>query len=719
MFANETDNTRDLLHSRIRLNDGLMFRPDRTGDRVWYQIEDTAQQRFFCIGLPEYTFVSLLDGDTSPAEAISLTARALGPDALTEEQAVSILLWLQESGLASGVDGNATSGSAARDRSLKKQMERLNPFWMKIPLANPDRVVGHLTTVFRWFFSWPAACLVTLLCATALLILSGQWEEFGRSSRSILSKDNWLWLMGVWLILKLIHESAHAIACRRLGAAVPETGVILILLAPLAYVDVTSSLKFRSKWQRIQIAAAGMYTEITLGSLALILWSFTSAELPRHLLHNVVIMASVTTILFNANPLMRFDGYYILSDLLEIPNLYSRGTQAVKRLARKVLTGRAPAVQQSDSGLTGWLITAYGLAALVWRVLVCVSLLIAASVLFHGLGVILTAVGILLWVGRPLLQGLRSARRMLRVQAAEFLRASAIATALLLLAGGLLFLLPWPTSRVAPGFVEYRDLAVVRAAGPGFIRDIHVIDGQYVEAGDILLEVENRELAVEVGDLQAAIRQSRLRYDRSLREHDAATAQVEDEDRAALENRLADKQKQLNALTVHAPVSGIVMARSLRWRPDTYVQEGDELIAVGPDAELEFHASVAETDADQLQPDDPVRIRLRGLSVNARIRTIAPRASRIPAHESLIATNGGPLPVRTRSEQDDGSDFELITPRITVECRFEDPAPKRLSSGFEGSAALSSLEATRLGPMLYRVASRFVRTQLENGSRRQ
>jgi putative peptide zinc metalloprotease protein len=719
MFANQSDTTRDLLHSRIRLSDGLFFRPERSGDRVWYQIEHTGEQRFFRIGLAEYTFVSLLDGDTSPAEAISLTARALGPDALTEEQAVSILTWLQDNSLATGVDRSPASGSGARDRSLKKQMERLNPFWMKIPLANPDRFVGHLTRVFRWFFSWPAACLVTFLCLTSLLIVSGKWSEFGHSSRAILAKDNWLWLTGIWLALKLIHESAHAIACRRLGAAVPETGVILILLAPLAYVDVTSSLRFRSKWQRIQIAAAGMYTEITLAALALILWSFTTAELPRHLLHSVIIMASITTIIFNANPLMRFDGYYILSDLLEIPNLYSRGNEAVKRLARRVLTGRADVVQ-TDTGLSGWFITAYGLAALAWRILVCVGLLIAASVLFHGLGIILTGIGILLWVLRPLLRGLRSAYRMLQLRPSEFFRASLISTAILLVSSSMLLLLPWPTSRVAPGFIEYRDLAVVRAAGPGFIRTIHVFDGQSVETDDILLEVENEELEVEVGDLLAAISQSRLRSNQSLREHDAAAAQVEVENRVSLEKRLAEKQIQLSALTVRAPASGKVMARSLRWLSDTYVHEGDELLTIGPDAQLEFHASIAEADADLLKPDDPVQIRLRGTSLFGHVRVIAPRASRIPLHDSLIAANGGPLAVRAETDDDsDGTEYELIKPRINVQCSFDQRQADSLRSGFEGTVALSSLEATRLGPMLYRTASEFVRTQLENSTRRQ
>ncbi len=309
---------------------------------------------------------------------------------------------------------------------------------------------------------------------------------------------------------------------------------------------------------------------------------------------------------------------------------------------------------------------------------------------------------------------------MLQLRPSEFFRASLVSTVLLLVSGSLLFLVPWPTSRVAPGFIEYRDLAVVRAAGPGFIRKIHVVDGQSVEKDDVLLEVENEDLQVEVGDLTAAIRQSRLRSNRSLREHDPAAAQVEAENRVSLEKRLAEKQIQLTELTVRTPVSGKVTARSLRWVSDTFVNEGDELLTIGPDDQLEFHASVAEADADLLEPDDPVHIRLRGTSVTGHVRVIAPRASQVPLHESLIAANGGPLTVRAETDENsDRTEFELIKPRINVQCRFDQQQARLLNSGFEGTAAFSSLEAMRLGPMLYQVASEFVRTQIENSTRQQ
>ena len=185
---------------------------------------------------------------------------------------------------------------------------------------HPDRWLSKLSPHTNWLFSAPMTALGMLLITAGMIVAIVRWNELVDSSQLVFARNNWL-LMGVaWLVLKVAHELAHALACKRQGGEVREAGLVFVLFAPAAYVNVTSAWRFPCKWQRVHVAAAGMYVELVLAALAVMAWNHVDSIVLRHLLFNIILMASFTTLVFNANPLMRFDGYYILSDLLEIPN---------------------------------------------------------------------------------------------------------------------------------------------------------------------------------------------------------------------------------------------------------------------------------------------------------------------------------------------------------------------------------------------------------------
>lgn len=716
--------TRDALQTRLRLQGSLVFRPERSRAGTWYHIECREQRRFFRIGRAEYTFISLLDGETTLAEAISLTARESPHEAFTEDQALVILVWLLENGLATVIDvaqSNAQSRSALFERRQeRKTLERLNPLWLKIPLANPDRLVTSLTKMFSWIHSVPAMLLAGAIAIAALLTLPAAWSELTQSARKILARDNWLWLSLTWLFLKCVHEASHAIACKRFGGTIPETGVIFVLLAPVAYVDVTSSLRFQSKWQRIQIAAAGMYVELLIAACALLLWQQIDAELPRYLLYNMIVMAGFTTLIFNANPLMRFDGYFILSDLLELPNLASRGSESIKRLVRRVLFGVSTTGVQESSYRSRFIAT-YGFLALLWRVVVSIGLLITASTLFHGLGLSLAILGLLVWCHKTLVKWLRDMTGLLSRSPARCVRALMILIASAALLAGVLSA-PWPATRTAPGLVEYRDLAVVRAGSPGFVTAVHVHDGQEVQSGDLLLELQNPELAAEVGDLQSAVRQSELKYHRLLKEQKTADAQVESGNKVALEKRLFERQRQFNSLIVTAPQAGRVMSRLLPSLLGTFAEQGDELLAIGDDTRKEFLASVAQSDVSDLLTTAGVTIRLQGIGrMTGHVRQVIPRASQEPLHMALTAMAGGPLPVRPislkhREQMQQQSEFELLEPRVNVLVALDDSSSVSMTAGTTGRLTIPGNAYPSLGVGLYRSAQQWLEHQIANTS---
>lgn len=718
MLTRQDSSTRELLQSRLRLREDVFFWPQNYGDKTWYHIESRANGRFFRVGLSEYTFISLLDGETSLGEAISLTARVLGPDAFDEEQASVLVLWLIDSGLATSGNASSQTAQVEQKKQVAKLAEKLNPFWLKLPIANPDRLIERLLPAFGWLQAWPAMVVSVLLWVAAGTCLAGNWSEFMASSRSILAPSNWLSLTAVWLALKIVHETSHALACRRLGGSVRETGLIFILLAPVAYVDVTASLRFRSKWQRIQVAAAGMWIELTISTLAVFAWSVVEAPVLRHVLFNAIFMASFTTLVFNANPLMKFDGYYILSDLLELPNLAASGTQAVRELTRRWLLG-LPNAASRETGGRARIIAAYGLAASVWRVMVCCGLVIASSVLFQGLGLVLAALGCVLWVGRPLMQTAAASLRLRNANPRQFARASLRCGIAAVTAIGLLSFAPWPFPRTAPGFVEYRELAVVRAESPGFLREILVQDGATVEAGDVLITLENRELETDVGDLTAALEQSEVRHDRLVGEQKTGAAQIEDENYAAIVKRLAEKRRQLDSLTIRAPSAGRVMSRTLKWKLGTYATEGAELLSIGDEQQKEFRASLSQTDADALAGEQVVSLRLPSVGrMSANLRRINPRASHTPPHAALTSVAGGSIPVReiAAERQRDGVKFEFVEARLTADFQLEAASALTLPAGTTGQVTLSEQAYSSLGVGLYRTLHREIDRQIKQAS---
>ena len=708
------ETTRELMQTQLQLRDELFLRPESCRESSGFCIEHPSAGQFFQVGADEYALLSLLDGETTLGEAVSLTSRRLGPNALDEHQAVRLAEWLIESDLVEPVRGRLSSHRGFDSNQTAPGWQRWNPFWLRIPFGNPDRIVRSVLPVLGWIHS-PAFLLVSIiLWLVALGTLAGHWAAFVSSSRAVLAPGNWLSLGMAWVILKTLHEFSHGLACRRYGCEVKQTGLVLVLFAPLAFVDVTSSLRLRSKWQRIHIAAAGMIMELTVASIAVLVWSHMDEPVVRHLLHNVVLMASVSTLLFNINPLMRFDGYYILSDLLGIPNLYSRGSEFVMRLARRVFFG-LPAHGVRERGGRAGCIRVYGLLAFAWRIVVCIGLAIAASALLDGLGILLAFAGLGLWIGRPAVHVLKELDAFRQSEPARLIRAGLSCSVVTGLAIVILVATPWPAGRTAPGFVELEEYSVVRAAAPGFVRRVCVASGQEVAEGAVLLELENPELQTELATLKIEVAQSEKRHEQHLKNGDTVAAQIETENRLALRKRLARKQEQVDSLQIRAPQKGRIVRRQLDWLVGTYAEEGQELLIVGDESRKEFRASLSQPDADSLHGhQQPLRVRLPGRApIAATLQRIEPRATKRPLDESLTVRAGGRLPVHAvDTDEKDGPRFELVEPRFVAEFTLPESVARSLDTGARGEVTLVTQKYDSLGEGLYRVSADWIERRI-------
>jgi putative peptide zinc metalloprotease protein len=701
--------TRELTTCRLKLSDELIFVPQEHAGSTFYHIEAPSKGRFYRVGYPEYVFLSLLDGRTTMAQAVTLSVRALGAEALSQPKALEVALWLLEQGLAQVVDDPQSAFRTTEGPTKQSGLQRLNPFWIKLPLLRPDRMLQAILPLTSWLFSPFMTVLGLLVISLGLVVIATCWGEFVASSQLIFSPHNWLLMALVWGVLKLVHETAHGLVCKRYGGEVREAGIILILLAPAAFVDVTSCWRFPSKWQRIHVAVAGMFCELVLAALAAIVWTQVDSTILRHLLFNTIVMASFSTLVFNANPLMRFDGYYILADFLEIPNLASEGMRFVRRLGARLFFGQVP-VSRDLLGSRGWIVRVYGIAAWLWRLFVCASLLAAASVLFKGAGLALGAFGAASWFGKPLVHTARELLRQSREVPLRVLRAAVVTATL---AGALyvvLVLLPWPAPVTAPVVVEYTDQSIVRSRCDGFVAKIHVHNGMHVQPGDILLDLKNDELETEFLELQSSISQADVTHRTALHEHEASQAQVALRNRQAMVERLAEIEERRAGLRVYAPVAGRVVARDLHNALGTYVEEGAELLTVADEGHKELLVSIGHAQINDIAPlvGQVVSFRMGDFQLyEGTLTQLEPRASRQLPHPALSATVGGDLPVVQSDAESDQTGARLVDPQFPGVIALPPETSQQLACGNRGYAILG-LSQERIGQHLWTRFSRWL-----------
>lgn len=708
--------TVDLTRTRIRLKSNVVVRPQVYQGNTYYHIEVAADSRYYRIGHTEYVFVSLLDGQTTFNEALALTARSEGANAFLQDQALQLYSWLLENDIAVFAD-DALSGHAPGETksAIERMLPKMNPFWIRIPFGDPNRLIRLLSSVSGWIFSPFATAFGLLLIMAAIIHVLTHRQLFAEASVNVFAADNWLWLLFAWVGLKFLHELGHGLVCHRYGGKVRETGIILAFFAPLAYVDVTSSWGFPSRWQRIHTAVAGMYVELLLASTAVFIWPYVRSEHASHLLYNIIVMASFSTLLFNANPLMKFDGYYILSDLLQIPNLQQRSSEATQQLVQQLLFGLNESSPQT-AGSQLPILRTFGIASFLWRIFICCGMTIAASVLFHGAGIMLSVAGVAAWFAVPIWKTSQKWIQVSRSSPARAFRATIATTVAVALVCGVFFL-PVPFQTKADGTVALHDGCMVRSKVDGFIESIHVADGEFVNVGDLLLTLRNADVETKWADLQIQIRQESIRRQTAMQDHDAGLVAIAEGNLKSLHSRLQDTQDQFEALQVFATASGRVMMRQADQRLETFVHEGDELLIVDSHQPRELHVLIAQEDLNAVngRVNDEVQVRLgTRQTISGRLNRVIPRASHRLTEPALAATNGGPLAVR-QADTDDPEELRLTEPHFKA--IVELPADRvDLPVGERGYVSVGRQDET-LGKFLYRAAQDWFEKQLEQAAR--
>ena len=709
---------RELELLRPRLREGLSFTVQEQGpDRVCV-IEDPSSSQFFRVGFDEYHFFRSLDGTQTVASIIARLARDRSGETFTEQEALQMLRWLKDNHLLAVESDRVTGKGEESQRMWAGATKWLNPLILRIPLGRPDRFFGVLANVLRPLLGWFGLIVWIVVIIAGASRIGMEWGRFSRGFTGIIARDNWLWLGLVWAVLKVLHECGHGVFCRHFGARVREVGVIFILFVPMGYVDATASLGLASRWQRIAVACAGMYVEFFIAAIAAIAWASVPDGPAATVLHNAVVMGTMVTFLFNANPLMRFDGYFILSDLLGISNLSLRARTWFTQAASWLLTGARKLRPERPASREEWIIASYSVAAWVWQNIAFAGMMLAASVMFRGGGLLFTIVAGLVWVSVPVAKFAEQLRGLMRRGMGGFatvlLRFGVLAALV-----GFAFLLPYHKTVIARGVVEFGDTRIVRAECPGFVERIHVRNGDVVAKGALLIELRNEEVASVLAKVRSELEAQELRARVAYTRRDVAEYQAELAKADGLRKTLKEDASYLETLKIRAPIAGRVSSRLLEQQPGAYFQRGDEIVTLGETDGREVKLAVGQDLGPHfkaaLNRAVSVRIEGRGETFPALLERLDGNASRALPHPALTALAGGPLPVQRVQDPEEGTQqrgrerYELSEPHFGATVRMNSETASMLADGELARVKFQSPEKVTLWGELRGAIARWMR----------
>jgi putative peptide zinc metalloprotease protein len=652
---------------RWRLRPDLVWSTIHLGGCLTHVARDPVSGRFFHFDPRERSILNLLDGRRPPADVLH-TARSLRPDeVLATDSLLGFVAEARRNGLV------LLEGGAVQRKPLKRPTASRSLSSFKIPLFNPAAAVTWLKPLSRMFFSRAALQLWLSLVVSSVVLLVTRFDDAGArlpAAQAWATPSMLAVILVVLGLCKVVHELAHATAAIRYGAPVEECGVMLFYLLPCFYCDVSNAWLLPSPRQRILISAAGMLAELGLAAMATWMWWFSWPGPVQSICLTVMVTCSVNTLLLNGNPLMRFDGYFVLVDLLGLPNLADRARTWWTKTWERVVYGLPGHVDLTGQGIV---LALYGAASFVYRWLVLAGIIWAVHRLFDANGAeavsstfaVVVIAGAAVAMGRAAIRPLtdRSTRRLLP-------RRRAFTGALVLMGLALACLLaPLPRSIEAPFLVEPVDADPVYVQTTGQLVSIVPV-GTHVRTGDEIARLENLETLKKAQELesQRAAVERRLESARLRRTtNPEASREIPTliESLAALDSRLTLARQDVQKLRVIAPCDGVVLSppnipgvargkhEPRQWQGDPFdvanlgctLTPGTHLASIDRSTGRRAVAYVSQRRIDRVVVGQAVRLALEGSAANPLtgvVEELSPAPVEVLPRE-LVATHRLPL----------------------------------------------------------------------------
>ena len=669
------------------------------GAPTW-TLHDPTSQRFFRMGWPELEMLSRWHLGDSVAVAEAVAGATTIPSRPEEVEALARFLWSQ--GLLQG------EGPVALER-LRQLAKASRPHWLlwllktylffRVSLVRPDWFLSATLPLVGLLYTRAFLVLTLLAGLTGGYLVARQWDAFLATFPHFFSLEG-LALSGAALTgAKVLHELAHAYTARRFGCRVPSMGVVFLVMWPVLYTDVSEAWKLPSRRQRLAIGAAGMLAELALACYATLAWSFLPDGPARSAAFLLASTTWLLTLLVNLNPLMRFDGYFLLSDALDVPNLQDRAFALARWRLRELLFGFGDPPPEVWPARTRRILLAYSYATWIYRFFLFLGIaLLVYHLFFKLLGLFLMLVEIGWFIAKPIQSELRH-----WMERRGELRANRNALGTLALFLGMLavVLVPWRGDVSAPAVLKAEQQSHLFVPKGARLAELRATPGASVAAGDLLFRFRSPDLANQLAQALQKLEVVRGRVqvqslNRDLLEHSQATWR----ELEAAQAEVAALETEIARLDVTAPSAGVLVDLADPLAEGEWLREGVRLATlIDPRSSL-IEAYVAEADLRRVREGAPGRFMAddSGAWVEARVASVAAVSSRVLGEASLASVHGGSVPTHQ------GRDGVLVpeTPVYRVLLRPEAPlpAPPRVLRG----TILVDGEAESIAARLWRIA---------------
>ena len=679
------------LRPRLRRDVRILVQ-DYRGER-WYLLHDQGSGRFIRFNATAYEFLGRLDGDLAVQEILDLANGDDETPTLEPEDVLQILAQLHgaevlRDGLPLGAQDVLNFYHQAQ--RFRRRRALSNPLALRIPLFDPDRVLDRMAGLARWMFSWPGlVAWLAVVGVAALLALAHAGDLAAAVGAKTLSASEILLFWALFPVIKALHELAHGLAVKAWGGEVHEVGINLLVFMPVPYVDASAAWAFRDKRRRALVGAAGIMAEVFVAALGLLVWLAVEPGLVRETALNAILIGGVSTLLFNGNPLLRFDGYYVLEDLIEVPNLATRSSRFYLYLIQRYLLGLADARSPvTAAGETAWF-AFYGLVSPLYRLTVLIGIALYLASEFLVVGVVLAIWAVFMQIVRPLFRALRFVVTDPRLEAR---RVRGLALLLLaVVAGTALLAVPAPLVTRAQGVVWPEEQARVVSSVDGFVVEVSAASGDQVQAGDLLLRLDDRDLRAQRAVLVARLRELRDQQAAERQRSRVRAAMVAD-DISAVQAELDQIDARIAGLEVRSAAAGRFYPTDPHVLHGKFLRQG-EVIGYVFESQRPTVRAVVEQDRIGLLRSHPTSAEVmladqRGTVVSAQLIREIPAGSEELPSSALGAAGGGDVAVdasdaRGRTATDRVFQIELALPEGTAVSGVGGRAYVRLDHGRE------------------------------------
>ena len=711
------------------------MRPDLKVVRIPYQrtpswvVKDPVSLKYYRFQAEQFKILELVDGARSLEQIRDDFQREFPSSHLSLEEIQQLVSDLYKSSLVYSTrygQGPALM-KVHRENAYKKFWNGVrNILYLRLPGWDPETTLSWMLPFFGWIFSPIGMFLWFLIVVSASSLLLVQFDEFQQRLPEFQQFFGWQNLLSMWFILggaKILHEFGHGLSCKYYGGECHEMGVMLLVFSPALYCDVSDSWMLKNKWHRIMIGAAGMYVEGFLSSLAIFGWWFSEPGWFHHACLNLVFVSAISTVIFNANPLMRYDGYYMLSDYLEIPNLRPKADKMLQEAFSWYCLGveNRPDPFMPQSGRHWFILFAIAAWLYKWFILFAILLFFYSFLKpyeLQSIGIALAVISIVSMVGSMswnLYKIVSTPRRdpMSKLKIGVSLTVLATAIALILM-------VPFPWSLEAPLVIEPLNVQHIYTTTPGRLVEMKAERGEIVQKGDLLARLTNFEKEQEYIrlDREAKVQRIEITIQRQL--EDFAKERLAKEKLQTLEKQMADYAVQLQELQLVAPITGKVIEPPLiptpkldkisttlpRWygtpldtrNMGATFEPRTHILSIAPNDHFQAILVIDQADRADLRVGGVVRIKLDDLpdrTFHGTVKEISERHLEI-APQALSNKAGGDLP--TVSDKEGRERLTSIAYQATV---VLDQDVTLLKSGMRGKARFL-VEKRSLGDWIWR-----------------